>query len=45
MNADARLWRAMLRQNFNTFVEKTFATLVPGQAFVPGWHLRAKQRQ
>ena len=41
MNADARLLRALLRQNFNAFVEKAFTTLAPGQAFVPGWHMRA----
>ena len=41
MNADARLLSALLRQNFNAFVEKAFATLAPGQAFVPGWHMRA----
>ena len=41
MNADARLLRALLRQNFNAFVEKAFATLAPGQDFDPGWHLRA----
>ncbi|MDI9850268.1 hypothetical protein QM467_19745, partial [Rhodoblastus sp. 17X3] len=39
--ADARLLRALLRQNFNAFVEKAFATLAPGQDFVPGWHLKA----
>jgi hypothetical protein len=41
MKPDARLLRALLRQNFNAFVEKAFATLAPGQAFDPGWHLRA----
>jgi len=41
VNADARLLRALLRQNFNAFVEKAFATLAPGQDFDPGWHLRA----
>lgn len=41
MNSDARLLRALLRQNFNAFVEKAFATLAPGQAFDPGWHLQA----
>lgn len=41
MNADARLLHALLRQNFNAFVEKAFATLAPGQAFVPGWPLQA----
>ncbi len=40
-DADARVLRALLRQNFNAFVEKAFATLAPGQAFVPGWHLKA----
>jgi hypothetical protein len=39
--ADARLLSALLRWNFNAFVEKAFATLAPGQAFVPGWHLKA----
>ena len=41
MTADARLLRALLRQNFNAFVEKAFATLAPGQTFVPSWHLQA----
>jgi len=41
MSSDVRLLRALLRQNFNAFVEKAFATLAPGQAFDPGWHLRA----
>jgi predicted phage terminase large subunit-like protein len=41
MNSEVRLLRALLRQNFNAFVEKAFATLAPGQAFDPGWHLRA----
>jgi predicted phage terminase large subunit-like protein len=39
--ADARLLRALLRRNFNAFVEKAFTELAPGQAFVPGWHLKA----
>jgi hypothetical protein len=42
VNADPRLLlRALLRQHFNAFVEKTFATLAPGQDFDPGWHLQA----
>jgi predicted phage terminase large subunit-like protein len=41
VTSDARLLRALLRRNFNAFVEKAFATLAPGQAFVPGWYLRA----
>jgi hypothetical protein len=35
------LFRALLRTNFNAFVEKAFATLAPGQDFDPGWHLQA----
>jgi predicted phage terminase large subunit-like protein len=41
VNADARLLRALLRQNFNAFIEKAFASLAPGQTFVPSWHLQA----
>ena len=42
MNADPRLLlRALLRQHFNAFVEKAFATLAPGHTFVPSWHLEA----
>jgi hypothetical protein len=41
VNADPRLLRALLRQNFNAFVEKAFAALAPGQDFDPGWHLQA----
>ena len=41
MKPDARLIRALLRQNFNAVVEKAFVTLAPGQAFDPGWHLQA----
>ena len=39
--ADARLLQALLRRDFNAFVEKAFATLAPGQAFDSGWHLKA----
>jgi hypothetical protein len=41
MSSDARLLRALLRRNFNAFVEKAFTTLAPAQAFDPAWHLRA----
>jgi hypothetical protein len=41
MNADARALGALLRCNLNAFVEKSFSTLAPGQAFVPEWHLQA----
>ena len=45
MNADARLLRALLRQHFNAFVEKAFATLAPGQDFDPGWYFHAIAHQ
>jgi hypothetical protein len=41
MNVDARVLGALLRRNLNAFVEKSFSTLAPGQAFVPAWHLQA----
>ena len=41
MNVDARVLEALLRRNLNAFVEKSFSTLAPGQAFVPAWHLQA----
>jgi len=41
MKADVRALHALLRWNFNAFVEKSFSTLAPGQAFVPAWHLQA----
>jgi hypothetical protein len=41
MGFDARVLRALLRWNFNAFVEKAFSTLAPGQTFVPAWHLQA----
>jgi hypothetical protein len=41
MVSEARRFRALLRTNFNAFVEKVFAALAPGQTFVPSWHLQA----
>ena len=41
MVSEARRFRALLRTNFNAFVEKAFAALAPGQTFVPSWHLQA----
>ena len=38
---EARALRALLRTNFSAFVEKAFATLAPGQAFTPSWHMSA----
>ena len=39
--SNARILRAILRRDLPTFVRKVFATLEPGQAFVPNWHLDA----
>ena len=39
--SEARVFRAVLRRDFPTFVRKVFATLESGQAFVPNWHLEA----
>lgn len=33
--------QALLRRDFNAFVEKTFGSLAPGQTFAPGLHLQA----
>lgn len=32
---------AVLRADFTSFLQKTFHTLVPGEPFVPGWHVDA----
>ena len=32
---------AVLRRDFASFLRKTFHTLTPGQAYVPGWHIQA----
>jgi predicted phage terminase large subunit-like protein len=39
--SDGRALKAVLRTDLLAFTGKTFATLSPGQAFVPGWHLEA----
>ena len=39
--SEARIFRALLRRDFPTFVRKVFATLESGQAYVPNWHLEA----
>ena len=41
MPTDARLLDALLRNDFRAFLHKVFATLSPGQTFVPSWHLEA----
>jgi predicted phage terminase large subunit-like protein len=38
---DSAFLKAILRQDFGSFVRKTFETLSPGQTFIPGWHLDA----
>ena len=42
---DRELLTAILRQDFGSFVRKTFETLSPGQTFVPGWHIDALAHQ
>jgi len=41
MRSDPRVLQALLRTNFIAFVEKVFATLSPGQTFVPEWYIEA----
>jgi hypothetical protein len=41
MTSEARLLEALLRNDFRAFVHKVFATLSPGQAYVPTWHVEA----
>ena len=42
MNGDDKsLLNAILRQDFQAFLRKTFLTLSPGQPFVPAWHIGA----
>src|ERR1700730_14327829 len=38
---ETRLLEALLRNDFRAFVHKVFATLSPGQAYVPTWHVEA----
>lgn len=38
---DPRLLQALLRQDLYRFVMKAFATVSPGEAFLPNWHLQA----
>ena len=39
--ADPTVLNAVLRRDFASFLRKTFHTLTPGQAYVPGWHIHA----
>jgi hypothetical protein len=43
--SEARIFRALLRSNFPAFMHKAFATLEPGQAYKPNWHLEAIAHQ
>jgi hypothetical protein len=36
-----RLIEALLRRDFVAFIEKVFATVSPGQRFLPNWHIEA----
>ncbi len=39
--SDPALISAILRNDFLSFLHKSFLTLSPGQAYVPGWHIKA----
>src|SRR5260370_3604850 len=41
MSPKARSIEALLRKDFRAFVHKVFATLTPGQTYVPTWHVEA----
>lgn len=41
MTDDVRILEALLRNDFEAFLQKIFATLNPGQAYVPTWHVAA----
>jgi hypothetical protein len=38
---DVRKFEALLRADFRPFLEKVFATLAPGQSYIPSWHVEA----
>lgn len=40
-NYDQRMFDALLRQDFYSFLVKVFHTLNPGETFLHNWHLRA----
>lgn len=41
MSDDVSIRDALLRRHLYSFVQKTFNTLHPGQAFIPAWHVDA----
>jgi len=38
---DVRILEALIRKEFRAFVQKVFATLCPGQTYIPTWHIEA----
>ena len=41
MNYDQSLLDAILRRDLTAFIQKTFQTVSPGQAYQPNWHIQA----
>jgi predicted phage terminase large subunit-like protein len=37
--SDRQILQAMLREDFSSFVQKVFYTVVPGEQFLPNWHI------
>ena len=42
---DKAIVRAVLRQDFGTFIAKVFRTVVPGDPYLPNWHIDAIAHQ
>jgi len=43
--SDETVFRALLRGNFECFLERSLATLNPGMPFLPNWHIKAIAHQ
>jgi hypothetical protein len=41
MATEARIFEALIRNDFRAFLHKVFVTLSPGQTYVPTWHVEA----
>ena len=41
MDLDPKVYHALLRNNFEFFLERSLATLNPGMPFLPNWHIEA----
>ena len=39
MTTDKAILDAILRNDLQGFIEKTFHTVVPGQTYLPNWHI------